>query len=301
MLGLRRDGLLVLDKPIGLSSTQALGQARRRLGACKGGHTGTLDPLATGVLVLCFGEATKVAPFLVETDKSYRVTIGLGVTTTTYDSEGEVVARASVSVSDAAIATALASFVGTIDQVPPRFSAIKQHGERFYDRARRGDETLPPARAVTIHALSLIDRRGDDVIVDVVCGKGTYVRSLAHDLGQRLGCGGHVKALRRLAVGGFTEQQAVSLDAVGPETPLLASDQALAGLPAVVLPMFLARVARQGQRVYVGGRAHEGLVRLYDDAGLFFGIGSSALGGEIRPKRLWAPQSVHVEPTGADG
>lgn len=297
---LRRDGLLVLDKPVGLSSTQALGQAKHRLRACKGGHTGTLDPLATGVLVLCFGEATKAASFLFESDKCYRVTVTLGVTTSTYDGEGEIVARRPVAVSDSAVGAALAGFTGDIEQIPPRFSAIKQAGVPFYERARRGDLSQPPSRSVHVHGIELLERVGDDVTLQIECGKGVYVRSLAHDLGQALGCGAHVKALRRLAVGRFTVEQAVALAEVGPDTPLVGSDLALAALPAVALPSFLARSVRRGQVVHMGGRNYEGWVRLYDDEGAFLGIGWSEPGGDIRPKRLWDLGS-HVEPVGAAG
>lgn len=297
---LRRDGLLVLDKPVGLSSTQALGQAKYRLRACKGGHTGTLDPLATGVLVLCFGEATKAASFLFESDKCYRVTVTLGVTTSTYDCEGEVLARHPVAVSDAALHAALPRFTGDIEQVPPRFSAIKQAGVPFYERARRGDLSMPPSRSVRVHGIELLQRAGDDVTLNVECGKGVYVRSLAHDLGQALGCGAHVKALRRMAVGRFTIEQAVALADVTQETALVGSDLALAALPAVVLPAFLARAARRGQAVHIGERSYEGWARLYDDGGVFLGIGWSERGGEIRPKRLWDLGS-HVEPVGAAG
>lgn len=297
----RRDGLLVLDKPLGLSSTQALGQARYRLAACKGGHTGTLDPLATGVLVLCFGEATKVASFLFETDKRYRVTVRFGLSTTTYDREGEIVTRREVAVSDRDIRGALSRFVGQIDQVPPRFSAIKQAGRPFYERARGGDETLPPSRSVVIHDIEMVGREGDDVVLDVACGKGVYLRSLAHDLGESLGCGGHVKDLRRLAVGGFRVEQAVPLADVDASTPLLPSDSALLSLPAAILPSFLARAVKRGQTVHVGGRSCAGWVRLYEEGGFFLGVGWSELGGDIRPKRLWAPEASYVEPTGVRG
>lgn len=297
---LRRDGLLVLDKPVGLSSTQALAQAKHRLRACKGGHTGTLDPLATGVLVLCFGEATKAASFLFESDKCYRVTVTLGVTTSTFDAEGEVVARQAVSVTDTGIREALVRFIGDIEQVPPRFSAIKQAGVPFYERARRGDMAVPPSRSVRVHAIELLDRVGDDITLQVECGKGVYVRSLAHDLGVALQCGAHVKTLRRMAVGRFRVEQAVSLADVTPDTPLVGSDVALTALPAVVLPAFLARAARRGQAVHIGGRGYEGWARLYDDEGAFLGIGWSDPGGEIRPKRLWGLGS-HVEPMGAAG
>jgi len=265
---------------VGLSSTQALGQAKHRLRACKGGHTGTLDPLATGVLVLCFGEATKAASFLFESDKCYRVTVTLGVTTSTFDAEGEVVGRQAVAVSDGEIREALARFTGDIEQIPPRFSAIKQAGVPFYERARRGDMALPPSRSVRVHGIELRDRVGDDITLQIECGKG-FTYEACHDLGVVLGCGAHVKALRRLAVGRFTIEQAVPLAEVGPDTRLVDSDAALTALPAVVLPSFLARSARRGQAVYIGGRSHEGWARLYDDEGAFLGIGWSDLGGRF--------------------
>lgn len=298
---LRRDGLLVLDKPPGLSSTQALAAARHRLRACKGGHTGTLDPLATGVLVLCFGEATKAASFLVESDKRYRVTIALGVSTTTYDREGEIVARRAVAVSDAALREAVGHFLGRIDQTPPRFSAIKEGGRPFYERARCGDESRPASRSVVVDAIDIVDRTDALVTLDVACGKGFYVRSLAHDLGEALHCGGHVAALRRLAVGRFGVDQAVALNDVGPDTPLLQSDAALSALPSVVLPGFLARAIGRGQSVHIGDRGQEGWVRLYDESGVFLGIGWSVLTGDIRPKRLWVAAPTYVEPMGARG
>lgn len=294
----RRDGLLVIDKPAGLTSTQALGQAKHRLQARKGGHTGTLDPLATGVLVLCFGEATKAAPFLIDADKRYRVTVGLGVATTTYDAEGAVVERRPVAVTAAAVQVALASFVGTIAQFPPRYSAIRADGQRFYERARRGDLTVPPVRSVRIDAIRLITLTGAELVLEVDCGKGVYVRSLAHDLGQVLGCGGHVTALRRLAVGGFTVDRAMALTDIGPQTPLLPSDEALAALPMVRLPPLLARAACHGQVVHPDCRSTIGWARLYADDGRFLGIGWAQQDGAIQPRRIW-DRGVQVEP--ADG
>lgn len=296
----RRDGLLVVDKPPGLTSTQVLGQAKYRLQALKGGHTGTLDPLASGVLVLCFGEATKAASFLLDADKRYRMTVGLGVATTTYDAEGAVVERRPVEVTVASVQAALASFTGAIAQIPPRYSAIRQDGVRFYERARRGDLAVPPVRSVRIDAIRLIGLAGTELVLEVDCGKGVYVRSLAHDLGQVLGCGGHVTALRRLAVGGFTIEHAVHLADIGPDTALLPSDAALAALPAVRLPPLLARAACHGRVVHVDRRDAAGWARLYGDDGLFLGVGWAQQDGAIQPRRMW-DMGVQVEPTSGGG
>ncbi len=282
----RRDGLVVLDKPPGLTSTQALAQAKRQLQAAKGGHTGTLDPLATGVLVLCFGEATKAAPFLLEADKRYQVTIGLGVATTTYDAEGDVVERRPVQVGREDVARCLGVFLGEIEQVPPRFSAIKKDGTRFYQRARNGDLEAPPSRQVRIDRIDIVSLEGADLTLDVTCGKGVYVRSLAHDLGVRLGCGGHVKALRRLAVAGFTIDQAVELAQLTAQTPLMASDEALRHMTAVELPYLLAVAVAKGQTVHMPG-VDPGWVRLYGADRRFLGVGWALADGSIRPKRLW--------------
>ncbi|MDA8390456.1 MAG: tRNA pseudouridine(55) synthase TruB [Gammaproteobacteria bacterium] len=283
----RRDGLLVLDKPPGLTSTQALGQAKRQLQILKGGHTGTLDPLATGVLVLCFGEATKVAPFLLEADKRYQVTIGLGVSTTTYDAQGEITQQLPVQVDRTQVARWLPEFLGDIEQVPPRFSAIRKDGMRFYERARKGGMETPPPRRVRIDRIDIVALEGTDLTLDVACGKGVYVRSLAHDLGARLGCGGHVKALQRLAVAGFTIDQAVALAEVNERTPLVPSDEALRHLPAVDLPPLLAAAVCKGRAVHMEALA-PGLARLYDADRRFLGVGTIAADGSIRPKRLWS-------------
>ncbi|MDA8360514.1 MAG: tRNA pseudouridine(55) synthase TruB [Gammaproteobacteria bacterium] len=282
----RRDGLLVLDKPPGLTSTQALSQAKRQLRALKGGHTGTLDPLATGVLVLCFGEATKVAPFLLDADKRYRVVIGLGVSTTTYDAQGEITLQQPVQTDREQVARWLSDFVGDIEQVPPRFSAIKKEGVRFYERARKGDLQTPPSRRVRIDRIDIVALEGADLTLDVTCGKGVYVRSLAHDLGARLGCGGHVKALQRLAVAGFTIDEAVALADVTEQTPLVPGDHALRHLPAVELPPLLAVAVCKGQAVHIEGAA-SGPVRLYDANRRFVGVGTVGADGSIRPTRLW--------------
>jgi tRNA pseudouridine55 synthase len=206
-------GWINLDKPYDLTSTFAVSRIRRIFDAQKGGHAGTLDPLATGVLPIALGEATKTVPFLVDADKSYRFTIAWGRTTATYDREGETLAQSDVRPTLAQVAAVLPRFVGEIDQVPPAYSAIKVDGERAYDLARAGETVELASRKVTIFDARLVDAADEDhVTLDIDCGKGTYVRALVRDIADALGACGHVSALRRTRVGAFTEQSAVSLD-----------------------------------------------------------------------------------------
>jgi tRNA pseudouridine55 synthase len=205
-------GIVLLDKPIGLSSNQALQSVRRLLRAAKGGHTGALDPLATGLLPLCFGEATKLAGSLLGSRKAYMAECRLGVTTDTADSEGDVLQQRPVPpLDDATIEAALAKLRGRIRQVPPIYSAIKKDGERMYVKARRGEAVDVPPRDVDVYRLELLSRDGDTLILHVECGSGTYVRSLAVDIGEDLGCGAHITALRRLWVEPFREPRMVTL------------------------------------------------------------------------------------------
>jgi tRNA pseudouridine55 synthase len=205
-------GIVLLDKPQGLSSNQALQAVRKLLRAAKGGHTGALDPLATGLLPLCFGEATKLAGSLLGASKAYLVECRLGITTDSADSEGEVVQRRPVpELDDTLIEAALAKLRGTIMQVPPMYSALKHEGERLYVKARRGESVERPPREVEIHRLDLLAHEGDSLRLLVECGSGTYVRSLAVDLGEDLGCGAHVSALRRIWVAPFREPRMVTL------------------------------------------------------------------------------------------
>ncbi|WP_413623550.1 tRNA pseudouridine(55) synthase TruB [Luteibacter sp. Lutesp34] len=263
-------GLLLLDKPLGLSSNQALQTARRLVGAAKGGHTGSLDPLATGLLPLCFGEATKIAGWLLGSRKAYEAEVKLGVTTTTADLEGEVVQTRPVpSLDDAALEAALAPLRGRIVQVPPAYSAIKQDGVPLYVKARRGEVVDVPAREVDIHRLEVVGRDGDTVRLHVECGSGTYVRSLAVDLGENLGCGAHLTGLRRLWVEPFMEPAMVTLDALreaaetgpGPlEACLLPVEAGLAHIPRVDLDADQTRVLGFGQPVPLGPGAPAALV-----------------------------------------
>lgn len=226
-------GILLLDKPLGMSSNAALQRARRLIGAAKGGHTGSLDPLATGLLPLCFGEATKLAGMLLCSHKAYRAQVQLGLTTTTADLEGEPLLQRPVPVlDDAALEQALAGLRGRIVQVPPMYSAIKQGGEALYLKARRGEQAEVPSREVDIHRLVLVERQHHTLTLEVECGSGTYIRSLAVDLGQRLGCGAHLGALRRLWVEPFRQPEMVTIEQLE-----LAAEEGTQALMAYVQPV----------------------------------------------------------------
>ena len=210
----RIDGVLLLDKPSGITSNAALLRARRLYNAEKAGHTGTLDPLASGLLPLCFGEATKFAQFLLDAPKRYRATIRFGVTTETQDAEGDVVEMRPIAFDTVALEEALRRFIGPQMQVPPAHSALKHQGRPHYAYARAGIEVARKPREITIHALQMIEWKAPDATLDVECSKGTYVRALAADMGETLGCGAHLAGLRRTASGGFELANAVTLDAL---------------------------------------------------------------------------------------
>ena len=258
-------GWIVLDKPLEMTSTQAVGAVRRLFDANKAGHAGTLDPLATGCLPIALGEATKTVPFVMEGRKVYGFTVRFGIETDTDDAEGKVVATSKTRPSDDAIKALLPEFTGTIEQVPPKFSAIKVDGERAYDLARDGEEVELEAREIEIHRLHLVDRPdADTAVFHAECGKGTYVRALARDMGRRLGCHGHVIALRRLVVGPFDEEDFVTLDelraaaeeneGVAPDDFLLPIEASLADLPEIVVNANDAARLRRGQGVILRGR-----------------------------------------------
>lgn len=282
-------GILLIDKPLGITSNAALQRAKRHVGACKAGHTGSLDPLATGLLPICFGEAAKVSGFLLEADKRYRAEIRLGIETATYDAEGEVVATRPVHADASAIGSVLAEFVGWIDQVPPMYSALKVDGQPLYKRARAGITLERSARRVCVHHLELLAFDGDRIEIDVGCSKGTYIRSLAHDIGARLGCGAHLSGLRRLRAGGFDIDQAIALDAFealpadSAVTALIPADRALSAWPAVQLASALAQRLLCGNAVAACGPA--GWVRIYEEGGRFLGIGE-VRGELVVPRRL---------------
>ncbi len=290
------DGILLLDKPVGLTSNAALGRARRIIGMRKAGHTGTLDPLASGLLILCFGEATKVSGFLLDADKAYRAECRLGATTDTDDSEGQVVATAPVPRLDKhRLEGVLADFRGSIDQVPPMYSALKHKGRRLYELARAGQKVDRPARPVIIHELCLDELQDDRLALFIRCSKGTYIRSLVRDIGQALGCGAHLTALRRTASAPYRLADAITLDDLEglnvdeARARLLPIDSALMQLPAVRLDAIESRRIGHGQEITVDGNAvtGSGLVRLYDND-RFIGIGEISPAGRLRPRRLLA-------------
>lgn len=283
------DGILLLNKPVGMSSNQALQTAKRRLGACKAGHTGSLDPLASGLLPLCFGEATKVSQFLLDANKRYRARIGFGVSTATYDAEGEVTQERPVRHSRAELDAALRRFIGPIAQVPPMFSALKHAGQPLYRHARAGREIERAPRPVHIHALHLLQYEAESIEIDVACSKGTYIRSLAHDLGEALGCGAHLAALERTALGPFRLEQAQALEQLAEPASipsLLPMDAALPGLPLVTLDPEQTRALCQGRAVPYGEPV-SGLVRVYAETGSFVGIAAVAEGA-LTARRLCA-------------
>jgi tRNA pseudouridine55 synthase len=237
-----RDGILIIDKPAGVTSHDVVQRVRRATKIRQVGHTGTLDPMATGVLVVCVGQATRLSEYLLGHDKTYRATIRLGVETTTYDADGEVTATREVKVDRAEVERALTQFVGQLQQVPPMYSAIKRDGQKLYDLARQGVEIERAARSVIVHAIELRGYQAPDATLDVHCSAGTYIRSIAHDLGAALGTGGHLIDLRRTAAGPFTIAQAVPLDSFETaaregrwETWLHASDEALSDWPVAVI------------------------------------------------------------------
>ena len=284
--------MLLLDKPAGMSSNAALQKARWLFNAEKAGHTGTLDPLATGLLPVCFGEATKFSAELLDADKAYFASVRLGIVTDTADAEGQVLATRPVTAGEAEVRALLPRFTGNITQVPPMHSALKRDGKPLYELARQGIEVERAPRTVTISALALSGWRGDGFDLQVDCSKGTYVRTLAADLGEALGCGAHLSALRRTRVGRLTLEQAVTLeaiealDAAGRDHLLLPADGLLADLPAVTLNAAEAARMLQGQPLRWTGEPHR-RHRLFGPQG-FIGVGETTADGWLQAKRLVA-------------
>ncbi len=284
------DGVLLLDKPIGLTSNDALQKARRLFSAAKGGHTGTLDPLATGLLPLCFGEATKFSADLLDADKTYEAEIKLGVTTDSGDAEGEIIATAAVDVEKSEIFRVLPQFAGDIRQIPPMHSALKRNGRPLYELARKGIEVEREPRAVTIHAIDILSLAGDTLSLRVACSKGTYIRVLAADIGKALGCGAHLTGLRRTVVGDLglagsvTLAELEALDEAGRSEHLKPVDALLHSLPLVTVAGEAAERFRHGNPVdLAAGLA--GKIRVYAD-GRLIGIGEPGADGRLWPKRL---------------
>ena len=292
----RIDGILPLDKPRGVGSNAVLQHVKRLFGAARAGHTGTLDPLASGLLVICLGEATKFSAELLHASKSYRARVALGVRTSTGDAEGEILERSSLVPEDAAIEAALARFRGEILQIPPMHSALKRDGRPLYYYARRGETLERAPRPVTIHALELLSRDGATLELAVSCSKGTYVRTLAEDIGRSLGCGAHLSGLVRTALGHFSLEQATTVEAIAAlqvqERPqlLLPPDALLAGYPEVaLLPEDEVRF-RHGQQV-PGTLGASGLVRVYGSGRTFLGTGWSDAHGGLAPRRVVAGEA----------
>ncbi|MCC7517196.1 MAG: tRNA pseudouridine(55) synthase TruB [Pseudomonadales bacterium] len=298
------NGVLLLDKPLGITSNAALQKAKRLLGAAKAGHTGSLDPMATGVLPLCFGEATKFSQYLLDADKAYTCTIRFGIRTTTADAEGAILTDQPIPLlTQAAVETVLATFLGEIAQVPPMFSALKHQGVPLYKLAREGVEIERAPRQVTIYQIALSAFRAGEypeADIAVKVSKGTYIRTLAADIGDQLGCGAHVTRLRRTQAGSFAEQACVTLehlevlaeeDGVGAlDELLLPATTLLAQMPEVTLPSASGFYFRQGQPVLEVGVlrtvAAGEIVRVMLDNGEFIGVAEVRADGYIAPKRL---------------
>ena len=289
-------GIVVLDKANGLSSNAALQEVKRLYEANKAGHAGSLDPLATGVLPVCLGEATKVSQFLLDSDKRYRTRIKLGIRTDTGDSEGAIIERnEGISVSRNAIERALTKFKGEVEQVPPMHSAIKMNGVPLYKLARKGITVEREPRLVTLYQICLVEFVNSELELEISCSKGTYIRTIADDLGQELGCGAHVIELRRTQAGVFTEKDSISAEELALEKEnrgldkidqfLIPMDRAIQDLPEVNLPSITASHVKNGQAVLVRHLPKNGLVRMYEDE-QFIGIGSIDDDGKVAPKRL---------------
>lgn len=289
-------GILILDKPLEFSSNGALQKVRWLLNSDKGGHTGSLDPLATGVLPLCFGEATKFSRYLLDADKTYEADIRLGVTTDTADAEGQVLETRAVNVDVAAVEAVLPQFRGDIMQVPPMYSALKKDGQPLYKLARAGEVVERKARPVHIRSLELLSLEGDVLRVRVSCSKGTYIRTLAEDIGAALGCGAHVAALRRTVAGPFDLSQSVTLDELialqeeqGSEALdryLLGSDAGLLDWPKVELSENTSFYWQNGQAVRAPGAPANGMLRVYNHQQEFIGVAEIDDDGLVAPRRL---------------
>ena len=294
------DGALLLDKPLGLSSNAALQRAKKLLGAAKAGHAGTLDPLASGLLLVLFGEATKFAGPLLDADKEYLATLKLGERTTTGDAEGDVVEKRVVTVDERSLAAVLERFRGDIEQVPPMHSALKHKGTPLYRLARRGQEVARTPRRVRIAELELVKMDEACVSLRVVCSKGTYIRVLAQDIGEALACGAHLSSLRRTASGRFRIEQAVGLpvleemSVVERGARLLRLPVLLEGLPRAELGATDEARLRQGQALKISG-LHPGLCAVVRPDGEVIGLGSADGEGGLKPLRLTQAAEKHLK------
>lgn len=290
-------GVFLLDKPQGVSSNDIMQKVKRLFQANKAGHTGALDPLATGMLPICLGEATKFSQFLLDSDKRYRVTAKLGERTDTSDAEGQVVQTRDIQVDTAQILTALETFRGDIMQIPTMFSALKHNGKPLYEYARAGITVEREARPITIFELTFLDYQAPFLTLEVHCSKGTYIRTLVDDLGEALGCGAHVTVLRRLAVADYPAEQMMTIETlqnlsenqplVELDRHLLAIDSAVSRLPKLMLTDTQSKAVGFGQRVRFDNQAGIfGQVRLFSAANVFLGVAEVGQDNVIRPSRL---------------
>jgi tRNA pseudouridine55 synthase len=297
------NGVLLLDKVQGLTSNAALQEVKHLFEAAKAGHTGSLDPLATGALPLCFGEGTKFSQFLLDADKRYLARFKLGISTNSGDADGEIIARNEVAGVDAArVQSLLKEFTGEIEQIPSMFSAIKHKGQPLYKLARQGIEVERKPRKVTIYKLELVEFSDDEFVLDISCSKGTYIRSLAEDLGKRLGCGAHICELRRLSAGPYDVEDAYTFAQLrniketegmqALEKCLMPVSSAVQDWPAITLPETTAYYLKQGQAIQISGAPTEGWVRLFTQEGEnkkgFIGVGEIQDDGKVAPRRLLA-------------
>jgi tRNA pseudouridine55 synthase len=293
---------MLLDKPTGLSSNHALQAVKRLFRAEKAGHAGTLDPLATGLLPILLGDATRFSNYLLDAPKGYEASLKLGATTATGDAEGEILERRPVNVDKATVAAALVPFRGIQTQVPPMYSALKRAGTPLYVLARRGETVERAPRTIEISGLDLISLDNDALVIKVACSKGTYIRTLAEDIGAALGCGAHLSALRRTSTGSFRIAEAQTLDALAAmseterDRTLRPTDSLLTQLPAVALEGASQTRFCQGQTVGVPGLS-AGLCRVYGSEGRLLGLGEAGAEGRLIPKRLIA-ERAQEQPTG---
>ncbi|QDC78383.1 tRNA pseudouridine(55) synthase TruB [Candidatus Methylopumilus universalis] len=287
------DGVFLLNKPLGFSSNQALKKIQWLLNAKKAGHTGTLDPMASGLLPICLGEATKFSNRLLNANKTYIATVQLGVTTTTGDQEGEVISEKEAVFNEAQLKETLQKFVGDITQIPPMYSALKFEGRPLYEYARQGIEIERKSRQITIYDIRLMEFQGSVMTIEVSCSKGTYIRTLAEDIGRALGCGAHLKGLERTQTGNFQLTEALTIealeamDSISREKVLLPIDALLEGLPSIELTSAETELIKKGQSIDFISKNEEEL-RLYSVSGQFVGVGQPDLQGRLFPKRLIA-------------
>lgn len=295
------DGVLLVDKPSGITSTRALALAKRAVGSLKGGHTGTLDPFATGLLPLVFGEATKFSRFLLDADKSYRATLQLGSVSTTGDTEGEILPGSPVAFGLPEIEAVLRELIGFSTQIPPMHSAVRIQGQRLYDLARQGVEVVREPRPIRIDSLEILHSSGEKLVISVKCSKGTYIRTLAEAIGERLGCGAYLRELRRTATGGFRVEDSATPEALAEmgieaaRSRLLPVDVLVRSLPRTDLGEREAWSIRNGQVLQADPGWPEGERALYDPAGALVGVGRVA-GGQLTAARLLATGSAGVGP-----